>query len=149
MSTQAMQDRLLIRAGIERNMDEVARRARQLVEESKIFDRDLDKSQVSNVLQVSLESSSVEVVKNFVLYQMGRDTNSTSWSSLHATKDVPFGEALLSEIASLQAMARNLVQQKNLDESLVPEVWLDLVRQYLGQMYRCFVHFKRAHPREG
>ncbi len=135
---------MLVRKYIEGAMNGLVRRARKLVDDTDISAAQMEKHQISNLLGVALDTDSVEVVINFIQYQVGRDARGTSWRAKG------FGHKLVRELNDLQNTARAIAGkvQSELEQSKSPRkeesdgIWIELVRQYLGQMNRYFYYRK-------
>ncbi|MCI0605867.1 hypothetical protein L0156_23015 [bacterium] len=108
---------------------------------------ELSASQLSNTLGVAAATKSVEVVLGYIEYQIGRDNSRRSWGWSN------FGDQLLAQLRALGSTAEGIVSiaaqrsgltlsdevKKKKDE----EAWMELMRQYLGQMRRYFVYRKK------
>lgn len=138
---------MAIQRGIERTMNEVVRDMQLLVDDGKInlVASDMEKHQIGNLLGVALETDSVELVKNFIFYQIGRDTKASSW------RRNGFGQELADRLESLKTRAKSIADEAHRQLGLpapntqeVEEVWIQLVRQYLGQLNRYFYYRKEA-----
>jgi hypothetical protein len=149
--SQTIQRRMAVQRGVEQAMNEMIRSMRELVDqETRVVESDLEKHQFSNLLAVALETPSVELVKNFILYQVGRDTRGTSWRKNR------FGEALVNQLDSLKAQAQSIAKEVLKDvpdpdvtrteptKAETEAVWIELARQYLGQLNRYFYYKKEA-----
>lgn len=104
-------------------------------------------NQMRNVVNVALGASSVEEIAAFILYQMGRSTNSRQW--LYGE----FGRTVVEELMSgavfkaAQAAAESAIQgikgaQLGLElpnqDKLIDQAHILLARQYLGYLNRLF-----------
>jgi hypothetical protein len=91
---------------------------------------------LNNLLGVSLETGSPQVVRNWLLYQMGRsDRNVRPW------KTSGLGEEVAGNILKLGENARRIASQvygQPSDEQ-VEEVHIALVRRYIGYLRRWYV----------
>ena len=109
----------------------------------------MEKHQIKNLLSVALETPSVEVVKHYILYQVGRDYRvgrdmpGTSW------RHDDFGRKLVKALDGLRKDADRITVQVHRDlrlaqpdEAQVDETWMWLVRAYLGQLNRYFYYRK-------
>lgn len=144
-SRQRMQRRMAIQRGVEQAINEMIRDMRELVDSSQVVQSRMEKHQIGNVLAVALETPSVELVKNFILYQVGRDTRGDSWRRKR------FGDQLADRLENLketaESIAREVHSRLGLSEPTKQEieaVWTELVRQYLGQLNRYFYYKKEA-----
>jgi len=109
----------------------------------------MEESQFRNVLNVAQETSSVDVITNFIRYQIGR----TPW--VWGTRATAFGPTLIRDIedgAVRQAAqaVRDTVRdtlQARLQVDTPPEVfdhaYIRLTRLYLGYAMRVFYYGKR------
>ncbi len=148
MSEQiTMQRRMAVQHESEQAINEIIRDMKDLVDnETKIVRSRMEKSQMSNLLAVALETSSVELVKVFILYQAGRDTRGNSW------RHENFGEALVKRLDKLEVTAKSIagLVAKKLQQTTDPtkedveEVWIGLTRHYLGQLNRYFYYRKEV-----
>jgi hypothetical protein len=137
--------RMAIQQGVDQTTNALIRRLRTLVDDTQVVNSRMEKHQIGNVLAVALETPSVELVKNFVLYQAGRDVSGTSWRKAN------FGEKLVAELDALYEEAKSIAQEVSgqlrageAEERDIEEVWIELVRQYLGQLNRYFYYRKEA-----
>ncbi len=145
---QNLQRRMAIQRGVELAMNEMIRDMQNLVKDNDdaIVKSDMEKHQLTNVLSVAIESPSVELVKNFILYQAGRDTRGSSW------RRNKFGEALVGRLEKLRETAESIALEVNRAMSRsdkpslaeIEEVWIELARQYIGQLNRYFYYRKEA-----
>jgi hypothetical protein len=142
---EAVGRRMAIQYGVEQATNELIRRMRQLVDGTDVVNSRMEKHQIGNVLAVALETPSVELVKNFILYQAGRDVSGTSWRKAN------FGDKLVKELDELheeaEGIAHEVSRQLRADqpeEGDIDEVWIEMVRQYLGQLNRYFYYKKEA-----
>lgn len=141
----AVRRRMAIQYGVEQATNELVRRMRKLVDETNVVNSRMEKHQIGNVLAVALETPSVELVKNFILYQAGRDVSGTSWRKAN------FGEKLVAELDDLHEEAQGIAHEVSRQlrtgqpgERDIDEVWIEMVRQYLGQLNRYFYYKKEA-----
>jgi hypothetical protein len=71
---------LRIEKEVRQQMDSILERIQKIASEYKIADKD-EKSPFRNVLAVAVEpSSSLEIIKNYIRYQVGRSGSSRIWS---------------------------------------------------------------------
>lgn len=112
---------------VEEYMDELVDKAKELVEETKIYDP-MDPSQLRNLLNLVSDTESVKVIELFIQYQMGR--NREVWT--HAG----FGDLLLEEIKVLEGIA------KEIDVNFSKAIWIELVRLFIGYLNRYFVYMR-------
>lgn len=148
---QRLRIELLIEHNIKAQLDELVRMAnRAVVELGKTSARrDMEESQLRNLLDVSLESGSIEVILNFIRYQIGRKSN--AWN---AGKD-GFGHHLINDIRTkIKEMADKVVDldefssfgnQAKLEQAKYQQsAYLRLTQLYLGYLGRAFYFAKKT-----
>jgi hypothetical protein len=85
----------------------------------------LDPSQYQNLVQVALSTESSEVIKNFLRYQVGRDTK---WGRGEGS----LAEALIAHMqGDLKVQAQAIAATAG-DASKAKDVHIELIRRYLG-----------------
>ena len=138
--------RMAIQHAVEQFTNEIIRRMRELVDETDVVKSRMEKHQIVNLLSVALETPSVELVKNFIRYQIGRDVSRTSW------RKNDFGEKLVQALDELRDDAEVMVRDRSIARHLgdevqdqdIDELWIEMTRQYLGQLNRYFYYKKEA-----
>ncbi|MEW5958824.1 MAG: hypothetical protein AB1801_13915, partial [Chloroflexota bacterium] len=142
-----MQRRMAIRQGVEEAINRMIEDMRRLVDQTNIAQSQMEENQLNNLLGVALETPSVELVKLYIQYQVGRDLGGKNWRYAN------FGEQLVTELQKLKKEKAesivNEVHKKMPDlaqptQAEIDEVWLDLVRQYLGQLKRYVYYCKKV-----
>lgn len=141
MST-TMQRELKINQAIDAQLNSILRKMQTLLETSRIWESKMEVGQVQNLLAVAQETDSVEVVKNFIRYQIGRDTTGSAWRRRVGTGPV-FGEQIITELDKLEGIARTLVPQDAADLE-IERTWMKMTRLYLGYLRRYFYYKKRG-----
>jgi hypothetical protein len=144
--SQELQHRMAIQYEVDQALNKIISDMRGLVDDTKIAQSFMEKNQMSNLLAVALETPSVELVKTFILYQVGRDTGSKNWRYEN------FGEALVKRLDKLNEDAKSIANavRKTIpllgtpDVTEIEAIWMDLVRQYLGQLNRYFYYRKEV-----
>ena len=129
---QVIKQTLAMKRAIDRRLNELVRRATELVSSTGIADKasEMEKSQFGNVLAVATETGSVEVVKNFIRYQIGRK-NGLGWR--HGS----FGLRLIAEIDGWLAQQAKAIAETHTQEQIQLDVaWMELVRLYIGYLRR-------------
>ncbi|MHA1796770.1 MAG: hypothetical protein ACTSUK_11715 [Promethearchaeota archaeon] len=139
-----MKEKLKIQKAIKKQEGGLVTDAKKLIETTKIFDKDkgLEEGQIRNVLNVALESDCVEVVENFIYYQIGR---SKKWSFNK------FGESLAMKIRknekdSTYETAKQIVLEAGIKENKehwINDTWHQLTKLYLGYLNRYFYYQKK------
>lgn len=148
-----LKDQLNIRneREISKQMDSILLKMQSIAKEFKIADAD-KKSPFRNVLAVAVEpSSSLEVIKNYIRYQVGRKESSPIWKLKKGDK--LFAEIVVFQIDSLledvQLIFQNIekslsqgdellsyLKDSNNHAELKQELHLKLVQLYLGYLAR-------------
>jgi hypothetical protein len=85
----------------------------------------LDLSQYQNLVQVALSTESPEVIKNFLRYQVGRDTK---WGRDKGS----LAEAIIEDIQGDLAQQANAIAEAAGDGTQKKQVHIELIRRYLG-----------------
>ncbi len=137
---QRLRRRMAIQHQVELRMNRLIRQMTQLVDaETKVAESRMEKHQIKTLLGVALETSSVEVIKHYILYQVGRDVAGTNW------RHNDFGRKLVKALDRLRQDAERITRQvhrqlrlEDPSEEEVEETWLLLVRAYLGYLNRYF-----------
>ncbi|MBW7841019.1 MAG: hypothetical protein H3C36_15580, partial [Chitinophagaceae bacterium] len=141
---------MAIQYEVEQSMNQLIQNMVNLVDkDTKIANSSMEKHQIKNLLEVALETTSVEVVKHFILFQVGRDGPGTSW------RHNDFGKKLVERIDNLRATEGRLIldkvsplspneagQAQTALTNLLDEIWMLLTRAYLGQFNRYFYYRK-------
>lgn len=142
---QVLRRKMAIQQRIELEMNNLIRGMVALVDDSQVANSAMEKAQLKNLLGMALDTQSVEAIKVYVRYQVGRDTAGLSW------REKGFGARLVDEISKLLSTARNITEQtyrelqlSEPDEQEVNDTWLLLTRAYLGQLNRYFYYRKEA-----
>ena len=141
VTTMRMQ--LALERAIDRQLDEVVRTAGRTV--SLLHDdRAMRENQIRNVVDVALATQSLDVVTNFIRYQMGRSGGNQAW--LHNN----FGQKVVQDLENSEGVVQRLLatvteevhrQVQEADEAEVRhEAQLRLVRLYLGYLNRWFYY---------
>jgi hypothetical protein len=130
---------LRLQNAIEGRLNALTNQAQDLVRDTRLFQSEaMEESQMQNLVSVARETNSAEVVINFILYQIGRDSKNT-W------RYSGFGEKLARALRGLKGEAETIVTsvtQKEAEPETVDEVWIRLIRHYVGQLRRYF-HYRK------
>ncbi|MCZ7672181.1 MAG: hypothetical protein M5U34_36170 [Chloroflexi bacterium] len=114
-----------------------------MLEASRIWESKMELSQIQNLLSVAQETDSVEVVKNYIRYQIGRDTTGSSWRRRTGTGPV-FGEQIITVLDGLRGTASTLAPEGSRGELEIDRIWMKMTRLYLGYLRRYFYYKKRG-----
>lgn len=139
-------EELALQAAIRQQMDIIVLAATETVQLLKPTDPKqdnvLEKNQIRNVLNVAEESQSVQVVANFIRYQIGRSGTGKGWQhkgfGLQVVKDItepnePVRKALDALLAGLQEIVP-------VTPELRARAHVELMRHYLGYLNRSFTY---------
>ena len=147
LDPQTLRRELLLEEALNRQLDALVRQANLTVVLLKTNDR-MEKNQLRNLLNVAVESRSVEVVINFVRYQIAR--NESAWGK--GEKD--FGHQVIAdvrgEVKRLAKLALDYVQKEEaaeaeavpIPDALHATAYVRLVQLYLGYVNRAFYYAK-------
>jgi hypothetical protein len=93
--------------------------------------KDFGHSQLRNLIAVANETSSPAVVKNFLRYQMGRDSRGFSWR--FESGGTTLGDRLLGDFGTGGVIAEALQEIPDLDNPEKQQLAsIEMIRQYLG-----------------
>jgi len=98
---------------------------------------EMRENQIRNVLSVAVETSSVEVITNFIRYQMGRSSQGKTWLYNN------FGQAVIADIEGPVGEAAKRVAREIGDpdeQEACRRAHIRLTRLYLGYLNRCFYY---------
>ncbi|MEH2295169.1 hypothetical protein [Nostoc sp.] len=142
---------LRVEKGITNQIDEIIRKMVEISKRFAIAGKD-EKSPFRNVLGVSVDSSSsIEVIKNYIRYQIGRRGSSPIWTT-SKDKEI-FAVALVKELDDLKQDAESIVknvqkgiakghdlesyiEESNNRHQLTKQIHMKLVQLYLGYLAR-------------
>lgn len=148
MSTANMQTQLHIQRGIEHSLNQVLQEMQDLVDSSRIYESRMEIHQMSNLVSVATETPSVEVVKKYVLYQVGRDERNNSWRwRVGSAKN--FGERLVEQLDWLKDVAEGVVNEAEGGPKDVDWAWMQLARLHAGHLRRYFYYLKKKKMKGG
>ena len=116
-----------LRLEIEKRLDILIEDAQDLVEETGVY-KEVEENQMRNLLEMALSIDSVKALEVFIQYQIGR-------KKLPST----FGDGLIEKIRGLEETTKEITKQQTIDK----DIWLALIRQYLGYMNRYFVYRRK------
>lgn len=135
---------LKMEKAITSQMEELIPEMQQMAEDFGIAG---DKSPYRNVLNVAVDpTSDVEVTKNYILYQLGRDQKSP-WRNTNRQGE-KLGLTLVNVIKNLDVKAKKVVEEmgKKPEEAkeLLQRVHRRLMQLYLGNLvrYQVYLTFK-------
>ncbi len=143
-----VQRELLLRYGIEQHVSTLIKKGAEAVRTLRPQSGQqspMEESQLRNLLNVALETSSVDVITNFIRYQIGRSPN--IWGS----KEKDFGPTLIRDIETGNVLKaaeqitedmRGQVSAEHLGD-VSQRAYLRLTRLYLGYAMRVFYYCKK------
>ncbi|GBD36207.1 hypothetical protein HRbin36_01328 [bacterium HR36] len=120
---------------VEENLDDLVLMAEQCLQKTKAAARkDLEESQLRNLLNLAAATDSLLVLKNYIAYQMGRE-------ELFAE----FAQQLLADLDAIKQKAESLCRDHQITEPrLVNKARGEMVRYYFGFLNRKFVAEKKG-----
>lgn len=136
---------LLLKKEIQKVSGELVEGAQKLADDTQFYhqENDFKENQIRNVMNVAAECGSVLVVTNFIKYQIGRTTSKDKGWKYNG-----FGKKLIEKLEEvLKGLAEKVVREANQEtkgfseaDTIIEtqEVWLELVRLYLGYLNRYF-----------
>ena len=102
------------------------------------------KNQVGNVVSVAVEAQNVDVITNFIRYQIGRASKDRTWQyngfGLQVVQDIEGEKSPVGEAARRVADAVVERVPGTNKKQVCEEAHLELTRLYLGYLNRCFVY---------
>jgi len=102
------------------------------------------KNQVGNVVSVAVEAQNVDVITNFIRYQIGRSSRGKTWQyngfGLQVIEDIEGEESPIGSAARrvADAVAERVAGADK--KGVCREAHLELTRLYLGYLNRCFAY---------
>lgn len=146
MTIETLRRELRINREIDGSMNELLVEMQRFVDNTRIWESRMEEHQMTNLVGVAGQTGSVEVVKNFVRYQIGRDTRNENWRwRVGSVKN--FGEQVVDKLDELRGMAEGIVagaSNPTAGERDVDRVWMSLCRVYLGHLSRYFYYKKKT-----
>jgi len=139
---EQMRQELLMQQAIGAQLDELVRRANQTASELR-SDTRLEESQLRNLVNVAISSRSVEVVINFIRYQIGRS------GSVWGTGPNDFGHRVIGDLRGkvndLAGKVIDVLGQEGIADANArrDEVYVRLMQLYLGYLNRSFYYGKK------
>ncbi|HEY9872604.1 MAG TPA: hypothetical protein V6D12_04180 [Candidatus Obscuribacterales bacterium] len=123
MNQTEQQTELQVQKGIRRAEDDLVLWIQAALDNTQSYG-DLQEAQFRNLVRVADTTDSPEVIKNFLLYQVGRDKK---WGK---GKD-SLADKIIQDInVKLKPKAQEIA--KDSKSSDVQGIWLELIRRYLG-----------------
>jgi hypothetical protein len=148
---QALRREMLLQQAIDRRQDELVALAAETVTLLE-NNRAMETSQLRNLLNVSLETTSTEVVVSFICYQIARNANAwgkaqdgfghTIITKLH--KELPTKEVFTEVAEKLEKQELSDDERKNL-EITARQL---LVQRFLGYVHRWFYFLNKSKNEE-
>jgi hypothetical protein len=123
---------LKIQQGIRRAEDKLVIDIQTALEDTSSYG-DLEESQFRNLVRVADTTESTAVIKNFLLYQVGRDKKWGRGNNSLAQK-------IISDIdRNIKATAQDIARSAKA-EDFFNQIWIELTRRYLGYGARYLVY---------
>ena len=145
-------EQLALKRAINRQLDRIIVRANETVTslEPSGKDSEMEENQIRNVVNVSSDSRSVEVVTNFIRYQIGRSRSGKQWQygrfGERVIQDIEVGVVLDSARLAADRAAKEIAERDETAdrESLFQRAYINLTLLYLGYLSRAFRYCKEA-----
>lgn len=122
------QKQLKIQQGIRKAEDKLVIDIQKALDETSYGD--LEESQFRNLVRVADTTDSIEVIKNFLLYQVGRGDK---WGR----GDKSLAQRIIDDIKKTKTEAERIAKEAKFND--VNFIWLELTRRYLGYGARYLV----------
>lgn len=129
------QKELKVQKGIRDAEDELVEAIQKLLDDRSSYG-DLEESQFRNLVRVSDTTDSPEVIKNFILYQVGRDRKWGRGQNSLAQKIIEDVDKLIKRQAEEIAGAAKVDNFK--------PIWIELIRRYLGYGVRYLTYLRKG-----
>jgi hypothetical protein len=129
------------RKEIEKRLDDIVEKSRKLIHDTKIYEKNskMEESQMRNLLNFAISTDSIKALELFIQYQIGRDTKKTSW------RYNDFGRKIINELNSLQNQANEIAKLTNDNPK---QIWIELIRNYIGYSNQYFVFKVKTERKE-
>lgn len=144
LESDTLRRELLLEQAINKQLDELIRQATSTALALE-GNRDMEISQLRNLLNVAVESRSAEVVVNFIRYQIAR--NGRAWG----TGPEDFGHRVIKDLrGKVKDLSDRAVEQVRAAdaaadvEELRKRAYVRLMQLYLGYLHRTFYFAKRV-----
>lgn len=125
------QKQLKIQKGIRKTENELVTAIQDALNDRSSYG-DLEESQFRNLVRVADTTESTEVIKNFLLYQVGRDNK---WGRGRSS----LAQKIINDIdKKIKPAAENIASETKTDD--FNPIWLELTRRYLGYGARYLVY---------
>lgn len=127
------QKQLKIQKGIRQAEDKLVTTIQDALDNTSSYGN-LEESQFRNLVRVADTTESTEVIKNFLLYQVGRDRK---WGRGQNS----LANQIIRDINNIiKTLAEDIAN--NADTDVVNPIWIELTRRYLGYGAR-YLKYKR------
>jgi hypothetical protein len=127
---------LKIQQGIRRAEDKLVTDIQTALEDTSSYG-DLEESQFRNLVRVADTTESTAVIKNFLLYQVGRDKKWGRGQNSLAQK-------IIHDIdRNIKATAQDIARAAKA-EDFFHQIWIELTRRYLGYGARYLVYLNKG-----
>jgi hypothetical protein len=129
---------VLLERAIDNYTDYLVEQAEETIsnDRMKTLGSQLKLNQLSNLQAVVSSTSSINAVKNWIHYQMGRRETRRAW------RDTGMGGDAIMRLDQMREMAETIAQRLYDDKATdaqIRAIHMDLVRRYVGYMRRWFV----------
>ena len=133
---------------IQKNMDEFEQHTKQVRsrDDRKRNYGKLEEAQFRNLVRVADSTDSPEVIKNFLRYQLGRDEK---WGKGNES----LAEKIIADIGDsenksrIYQLAEEIGQDIKVTKLDIHDIWMELIRRYLGYGARYLVYLNKGKGR--
>jgi hypothetical protein len=145
LNPQTLRRDQLLEAAVSRQLDPLVRQATAAALLLKGKER-MEENQLRNLLNVAVESRSVEVVVNFIRYQIARNGN--AWGTGQGEFGHRVIEDLRTTVRSYADDAAGYVRERMPEApdagQLFGDAYVRLMQLYLGYLNRAFIYGKKT-----
>lgn len=142
---QALRRELLLKEALDDRLDQLVRQANGAARLLKGNDL-MEVNQLRNLLNVAIRTGSLEVVINFIRYQIAR--NGRAWAD-----SANFGQRVIADlrgpVRELAADAVAQAQARGAKDLQSEQVFTRLMQLYLGYLNRAFYYARRTKDFDG
>lgn len=143
---QSIDLEMRLHKAVDRQMDHIVQVAVKLVKLLK--GSAIRNNQLRNLLDTALNTDSLELVANFIRYQIGRSNKDKEWQYEN------FGEKLIAVLGrggsvdqAAKTVAEEVLKSKDIQttlENVQSRARVMIARRFLGELYRAFLYADRT-----
>ena len=138
-----VQSRYALRQEVDDRLDEMIVRIRKLVDTTRVYESGgMQRAQFSNFSNVVRDTNSVEAVRTWIQYQIGRARQDAGWQMNG------FGDKVLAEIDRLEQIAEDIATRypgSDREKGVYyRQLRIALLRQFAGHLERYFYYRSKS-----